>query len=825
MEYDAEATALKEEADSLSRVLEELVGKPELTDEQKVLRAEKALERSIELLEKKIQKEDFSLPTPEKISSPKIDRLTEKKKKLQEEYNSLKEKSPEHLSRKERKRIDTIEKQIDAILKKIDSGDITTKKRKAIQESPEVELLKEQRRVLNEKLAKMRKDAQSSKKMTEEEKQYNSVVRQIDKVLAQLAGNEPITTPKKKKILSDRVTEAREELAKLKEKLAQTPEAQSAEQERKVQSQLRAKEKQIENIQKKINGDIDIFAKKKASKDLDTRVKQANEEVEALRETLKETQKYKDAVEKRRLAQAKKAVERSIANYEQRLRDKEFESVKRKEIKPDEELRRLRVEKQKIFNKFELEQERAKLRERSFSEKFIDGIYDALSLPRTLMASVDLSAPFRQGLILTVGMTLSRDSKKRRAVLNSWGEMFRQAWSKDRYDSWLADIQSNEDYIFAKTMGLQLTLPTASIDAREEMFMNRLAGNLFNVKVGDKKYGYGSLVDASSRAYSAYLNVLRMGAFADYSDRLREAGYDPTTKEGQEAYKLAASFINNATGRGDLGAFEKGGVGRFLSILFFAPKYVVSRFNILASPIKYFNAPKEVRREVIKTLLKFIGTGMSTLTMAAMAGADVEDDPRSSDFGKIRIGNLRFDIWGGMQQPVRLLIQTPIGESKDVNTGEIKSMNDGTFLGKTRLGLWGKFLRFKLSPTSGLVVDLLNSNYLNYKTRNPKVLGVEMPWEEAAYITNAVNQDETNMERFSSMTSSLFIQDMVDIANEESFGITFGAFVSALFGVSVSHYVPKNKSTTSGYNGVETILDDVSLPEIDLPEIEIPEIE
>ncbi|OGO47239.1 MAG: hypothetical protein A2Z30_03370 [Chloroflexi bacterium RBG_16_64_43] len=44
-----------------------------------------------------------------------------------------------------------------------------------------------------------------------------------------------------------------------------------------------------------------------------------------------------------------------------------------------------------------------------------------------------------------------------------------------------------------------------------------------------------------------------------------------------------------------------------------------------------------------------------------MAGMDVEPNPTSSDFGKVRVGNTRYDLFGGFAQYVRLGAQLIAG--------------------------------------------------------------------------------------------------------------------------------------------------------------------
>ena len=47
-----------------------------------------------------------------------------------------------------------------------------------------------------------------------------------------------------------------------------------------------------------------------------------------------------------------------------------------------------------------------------------------------------------------------------------------------------------------------------------------------------------------------------------------------------------------------------------------------------------------------------MGAAGVVVGLADAAGMDVEMDPRSSDFMKPKVGNTRFDVFGGLQQNV-----------------------------------------------------------------------------------------------------------------------------------------------------------------------------
>ena len=118
----------------------------------------------------------------------------------------------------------------------------------------------------------------------------------------------------------------------------------------------------------------------------------------------------------------------------------------------------------------------------------------------------------------------------------------------------------------------------------------------------------------------------------------------------------------------------------------------------MLNPLYYAKLPKELRVMAAKDMFKFVALGMSVLALAKLNGADVEDDPRSSDFGKIKSGNTRWDIWGGFQQYVRLFSQVASGEKKSSGSGEIQRLNGEGRFGETRGDVTSRFVRGKLAP-------------------------------------------------------------------------------------------------------------------------------
>jgi hypothetical protein len=384
--------------------------------------------------------------------------------------------------------------------------------------------------------------------------------------------------------------------------------------------------------------------------------------------------------------------------------------------------------------------EKEKQRNRSMSQRVSDFFLDVLSLPKSLMASADFSAPLRQGAILS--------ARNPKAALSATVEMFKQAFSEKAQKQWLAELHASDVYHYMKAADLYLSEPTVRLAAKEEAFISNIAGKI---------PGWGRVVKGSERAYTGYLNKLRADVFSQFYDAAVRDGLHG--KELSENLKSYAKFVNNATGRGHLGKLEL--ASNLMNATMFSPRYVASRFNLLANPKMYYDMPPRVRMEALKSMGTYIGVGMATLAIAKAAGLSVEIDPRNTDFGKIKVDNTRYDIWAGFQQWVRLFAQLATNEVKK-SDGTIKELGEG-YKADDRLDLLGKFARSKASPALAITMDMLS--------------GKDMGGSKVTPLSEATRS-----------VAPLYLQDMYNIYKEEGASSALISAAPAIFGVGVQTY-------------------------------------
>lgn len=319
-------------------------------------------------------------------------------------------------------------------------------------------------------------------------------------------------------------------------------------------------------------------------------------------------------------------------------------------------------------------------RKTSISSMIQDLSFEVFNVPRALQASSDLSAAGRQGIIFSVSHPI--------ASTKAMGRSIRAALSKSYADDIERVTKKTGWGQLAEKFGVHSS-PTgfaAKLAAKEEVYMSRIAESL--------PFGIGKIVAASERAFATFLNQQRREVFTLQAKKWIRRGITPKTNP--KAFSDYAKFVNHATGRGSLEQM-KPGMLTGLNAVFYSPRFQVSRVQVigdLVSPKTTWTARKVIARD----LAEFYATGMGIMGMSKTGGAEVEMDWRSSDFGKIKVGDTRYNYWGAFQPMARLAGQMFSGEIKRTGTGKIKD--------KARLELLSNFLRTKLAPVPSLAWDI-----------------------------------------------------------------------------------------------------------------------
>ncbi len=479
------------------------------------------------------------------------------------------------------------------------------------------------------------------------------------------------------------------------------------------------------------------------------------------------------------LKSVKSRMRTTLAKLLKRTEEQDFEPQKRKEYQLDEEGQRLRDAVEKAKYDFELASHRRRLEQQGFWDNARDVASEILNVPRALMATADLSAPGRQGAILTYAHpTLGKKAMAHQ--LRSWA-------NQKNFDRWFYDLKESADYADMQKAKLYISDPhKPELAAKEEAFMTNLAAKIpvvgdgfklseipligkrlpervGNVKIGEfkiggKKIGNLGLITRSERAYVAYLNSLRVETFRLMRNQLEADGFTPANSP--EVYKGLANFINNATGRG---SFSNENLAQSLNLAFFSPRLMASRANMLLNPIWYGKLPKRVRYKALADMGKFVVATGSMLALAYANGAEVELDPRSSDFWKIRVGDKRWDVGAGFSQWFRLAAQVLMNQSKSTSTGDIKDLGGGRYGARSRADVIGGFFRNKLSPVPAYLY-----NYADEKDSMGK------PFDPVEAIPNNL--------------LPLVWQDTWKAIEQDGVGSAASTFVPAMFGVGVQSY-------------------------------------
>lgn len=308
---------------------------------------------------------------------------------------------------------------------------------------------------------------------------------------------------------------------------------------------------------------------------------------------------------------------------------------------------------------------------------------------KSIRATLDDSAVFHQGW-----KAMLTDPKQwGQNALKSFSNAAKEFKGQDIMDEVNAKIISDKNYDRALKGGLSVVRP-------EEAFSSSVA---------EKIPLFGRAFKASETAYNGFIHQTRMDIFNKYLASAEKMG---ANIDDPKQLKAIASVVNSLTGRGSLGRFE--GAGDALNTVFFSPRNIKGHIDTIFQPLGAGGATTRFAKQKAATnLVKVIAGTASILAIAdAVRPGSVESDPRSSDFGKIKIGNTRFDVTGGMSSILTLAARLKTQSSKSSSTGVVSKLNSG-YGSKTGMDIINDFLENKLSPAGSIVKDLVNQKDFN----------------------------------------------------------------------------------------------------------------
>ena len=484
-------------------------------------------------------------------------------------------------------------------------------------------------------------------------------------------------------------------------------------------------DREIRKIQLQLaQGDVFPVSKKIRAEDTPTN-KRLAEELEGLKI---QRQQMREDLGPGKLDPVTKAInlrvsqlQRQIADYQERLANRDFEPRKRKEppaaVSSNSEVLKLMAQREQVKTDFYNELERDRWHRKNLRQKVWHGIQRSRTAVTNLRSSFDFSGA-RQGLIALISMgsriPFSRNpitiSKR---LAKTFGQMFQAAFSRPKAEqiNQAIKLKPNFESGAYKIMGIEFSdIESPSFSRSEEnarsvfdewakipIWTGKPIRNLLAapVKLISKP------VAGSNRAFATFLNVLR----SELADTLLEANYSDRAPTENEL-RILGHYVNVATGRGTIKPSRAPGYSNFI----WAPKLLASRIQFLAGePLwgsgDYKNSGR-ARKIIAKEYARVMMSAMMLYMIARMFDEKDEEDPRSSDFGKIVRGNTRIDIWGGFMQPITLISRAATNRTKTLKGRVIDYASANAYGQGDLTDVAVRFVRSKLRPDVGVAVDL-----------------------------------------------------------------------------------------------------------------------
>lgn len=587
-----------------------------------------------------------------------------------------------------------------------------------------------ERTALQNKIRKLKQEA----KAESEPHQERTLAKEIELLEKKLAKHDILMEKRFDKATNEEIALLKHEKKAIQDKLDEARRKSRPFQKEKLKAEIKKLEEKLETN--------DILIKEKTGTATDA-------EIESLKAKQKELQEDLKAARAGSVAFNVQKINRQITKLQEKLTYRDFAT--REEIKSpyDEEVLKLEFERNRI--KAIVDEQTFQLRPRTHAQR----VAEVFDFARLMQTTGEFSLVLRQG----GPFALAHPVKTVEFVT----EML-HAFADESYSAKLNhQILNRHNAPIAARAGLHMAPidGVVGLSEMEEAFMSHWATRV-------------PVVRNFTRAGATFLNLIRSYHFDVQYDSLLNK--DSATEEQVE---IIANGINVFTGRGNLYAAEKHAV--LMNRVFYAPKYVSSRFELLTGqPIIYnwrAHAP-EARKLIAIEYARYAVGLASVYALAVMAGGELDWNPLSSDFGKIRFGKTRIDPLSGLSQVTVILARTITG-AKTTGGGKTVATRPFWTLAEDKKVPYGsdntfdvvaRFVRGKFSPLFATPVDLATG-------------------------TDVIGQEVTVLGELRDLTIPLTWNDIIDVMVEQGIPKGTAMSITAMFGMGMITYKDRNKKS------------------------------
>ena len=383
----------------------------------------------------------------------------------------------------------------------------------------------------------------------------------------------------------------------------------------------------------------------------------------------------------------------------------------------------------------------------------VDFISDAAGTLKAALASLDNSFIGRQGR-RTFLKGITGDVQSAKIWVNTLVKSFNFMWDTLRnrkvMRSLFADIVSDPDYQLIKKSGVALNVIEEEIP----------------VDIPSQLPLFGILFKMGGNAFVGSSRYMRYALAKQYIQIWRKSGKSLSKKELESLGRLA----NSQAGRGDSAA--KSQRPGLLNNMFWSPRNLRAHVDVLTLHAFDRNFSAFARYQAAKNLIRYISGAAMILAIADWIDDDsVTWDLNSADFGKIKIGNTRFSVGGGMTVLIVLAHRLITRKVTSSVTGITKSIDSGKFGALGGKDLVFDFLENKLSPAASLTLSIIE----------------QKTWEgDKLTIPQMVEKNLT----------PLIIQNVLEAGDVDDSANILAILMAEAFGVNVQTYQGTTKQKT-----------------------------